>query len=177
MEGLGGYQGVIGHGSPSQLNLKETERWRKVLPGPTALNTHMVQTDKQTWTHTVRSHTHMQPLYFGQYTPVDQMMTQCFNSICRGLMPREEFPHYRLLERKKRDGVGVIVTDEQKERVKKRGGERETSESKVLLLNHDDCFTANSLLFLAVKRDGLIILLCITGTHSGRLLAAFMKKG
>lgn len=99
------------------------------------------------------------------------MMTQCFNRICRGLMPREEFPHYR----QERDGVGVIVTGENSRKPRIRGKKREPSESKVQLLNHDDCFTANSLLFSAVRRDGLIILLCITGTHNRRLRTAFMK--
>lgn len=91
------------------------------------------------------------------------MMTQRLNRICRALMPRR--------------GVAERDTDgddrgkgKKKEADQKR--KREPSESKGAAL---DCFTENSLLLSAMRRDAVIILLCITRTHNRRLLAAFME--
>lgn len=61
----------------------------RVLPGSTALNPHR-HTPPHTQTHTASP---LWPLH-----PAVRMMTQCFNRICRGFMPREEFPRCRLRE-------------------------------------------------------------------------------
>lgn len=84
-------------------------------------------------------------------------------------MPREEFPCHGEQERDRNDRGR-----ERKSQTTRK--KRESNQnSEVQLLNRDDCFTENSLLFSAMRRDGLIILPCITRTHNRRLLAAFME--
>jgi len=78
-------------------------------------------------------------------------------------MPREEFPRCTTREQ------GGDRSD---------GGEREREKKKShqnQRCRYGDCCAENSLLFSAVRRDDLIILLRITGTHNRRLLAAFME--
>lgn len=114
------YLCAIGHALASPLNLKETELRGKGLPilslgrgiesslGPqlwTLSDATKRQTDTDTHSNT-HAHTNAASLLWSLH-PVGQVMTQCFNRFCRGLMPREEFPHFR----QERDGVRVIVTE------------------------------------------------------------------